>query len=64
MTEIERKEMLFSADMIQGAVNRICVTNDIKELKRMVRSAQLKLEKIATMRYVELGGETNGKDDI
>ena len=57
MTESERKEMLFTADMIQGAINRICVTNDIKELKRMIKSVQSNLKKLATMRYVELEGD-------
>lgn len=61
MTEKERHEMITTADLMQGAINRICVTKDMKELRQMISSVQTGLEKIATMRYSELeDGDTDG----
>ena len=51
MTEIERKNMLILADTIEGEINRMCVTKDIKELDAMALCAQGNIERLLAMRY-------------
>ena len=51
MTEIERKNMMIIADTIEGEINRMCVTNDLKELDAMALCAQGNIERLLSMRY-------------
>lgn len=41
-----RQEMLIETDMLQGNLNRMCVTKDAEELERMYETARRRLEKI------------------
>lgn len=41
-----RQEMLIETDMLQGNLNRMCVTKDAEELERMYETAKRRLEKI------------------
>ena len=53
MTESERKEMLFLMDMLQGEINRMCITNRLVEFDTMYAHAKKNLEKLAKMIYDE-----------
>lgn len=48
---MQSKELLNLADMIQGEVNRICVTDDITELYRLSVHAENNIKKLCSMRY-------------
>jgi hypothetical protein len=54
MTEQERKKMLNLADMINGEVNRICVTMSKIELFKMYRSLQNNIDKLVNMKCDDL----------
>lgn len=41
-----RQEMLIETDLLQGNLNRMCVTKDTEELERMYETAKRRLEKI------------------
>lgn len=45
-TEEMRKHTRNQADMLKGSVNRICVTDDIDELSRLLTSAILDLTEL------------------
>ena len=61
MTEQERKSMLILADMIQGEINRMCVTKNLAELDSMASNAKLNIEKLQNMRYrADFRGDTDG----
>lgn len=51
MTETERKEMLNLADMIQGEINRMCVTKDFSEFDSMYRCAKKNIEELSWIIY-------------
>lgn len=51
MTENERKEMMFIADMIKGEINRMCVTKDLAEFDTMYGHAKKNLDKLSKMIY-------------
>lgn len=38
-TEQKHKETMNSVDMLKGCINRMCVTDDFDELRRMLTSA-------------------------
>lgn len=57
MTEEKRKKMMNLADMIEGEINRMCVTKDLSELDTMALHARKNIEKLQNMRYAELKGE-------
>ena len=48
------KELLNLADIIQGEINRICVTNDIKELSDMTIYVERNIHKLYSIRYKDL----------
>lgn len=47
------------ADMLEGEINRMCVTQDTKELKSMMKYAWNNIFKIYELRLAELRGEEN-----
>lgn len=40
LTEEERKEIEFIRDMLNGNINRMCVTDDIKDMHKQVEYAR------------------------
>ena len=53
MTEEEHKKMMNLADMIEGEINRMCVTRDLSELDAMALHARKNIEKLQNMRYAD-----------
>lgn len=51
---MQNKELLNLADMIQGEINRMCVTDDINELYNMAMYARKNINKLCAMRDVDL----------
>lgn len=51
MTEEERKKMMNLADMLQGEINRMCVTKDLSEFDSMYGYAKKNLDKLSKMIY-------------
>ena len=64
MTELERKKMLNLADMINGEVNRMCVTKELSELDSMALHAKKNIEKLQAMRYADLKEDVDNADDV
>lgn len=42
-TEQKHKETMNSVDMLEGSINRMCVTDDLNELRERYTSAMLSL---------------------
>lgn len=51
MTEQERKEIMHLADMIEGEINRMCVTKDLEELDTMHSLVITNTDHLAVMIY-------------
>lgn len=51
-----RKKIIYLGDMIEGEINRICVTDDLNELDKMVAYAKKNIEKLQELRYKQLKG--------
>ena len=47
------------ADMIEGEINRMCVTKDAKELESMMNYAWGNIIKLYTLRLEDMRGEEN-----
>lgn len=54
MTKDKHQEMMILADMIQGEINRMCVTDDIIELNNMSLYARNNIGKLRDMREADL----------
>ena len=54
-TTMTRKELMIEADMLQGNINRMIVTKDLKELTSMYEWAEQRLQTIYRERVKELG---------
>lgn len=52
--KMTHQELLNECDMLQGNVNRMMVTKDIRELVRMHEFAEMRLQKIHKWRVKEL----------
>lgn len=59
LTRIERDNEI---DLLKGCINRICVTDDEKELIRMIGSANYRISRLAESRSLEL--EAKKVDDF
>ncbi len=57
MTREEHQKMLNLADMIQGEINRMCVTDEIAELDTMAFYAVENIKRLRDLRYRELTGQ-------
>ena len=60
LTEQERKKIEFIRDMLNGNINRMCVTDDIKEFYKQADFAVrriFKIENIAVSRFVDQSKE-------
>ena len=63
MTKDKHREMMILADMIQGEINRMCVTDDIIELNNMSLYARNNIGKLRDMREADLAErKENGTD--
>lgn len=51
MTENERKTMMLLADIIEGEINRMCVTKDLAEFDTMYGHAKKNLDKLSKVIY-------------
>lgn len=51
MSEQERKVMMNLADIIQGEINRMCVTKDLSEFDTMYGHAKKNIDKLSKMIY-------------
>ena len=51
MTLNERKTMILIADIIEGEINRMCVTKDLAEFDTMYGHAKKNLDKLSKMIY-------------
>lgn len=51
MTEYERKSIMNLADIIQGEINRMCVTNELTEFDTMYGHAKRNLDMLSKMIY-------------
>ena len=61
------QELLNECDMLEGNINRMMVTKDLKELTRMYEFAEMRLQKIHKERIKELDvkmerGKRNGEE--
>lgn len=45
-TEQKHKETMISVDMLEGSINRMCVTDDLNELRDRFTSAMLSLTEL------------------
>lgn len=45
--------MMNLADMIEGEINRMCVTKDLSELDSMALHARKNIENLQNMRYAD-----------
>ena len=52
--KMTHQELMIECDMLQGNVNRMMVTKDIRELVRMHEIAEMRLQKIHKWRVKEL----------
>ena len=57
-----RQEIVNLGDTIEGEINRICVTNDIEELNSMEVYVKRNLEKLISIRYMELRNKEINND--
>lgn len=57
MTQKLRKELYNETDMLQGNINRMCVTDDVKELISMFKVVSKRIDKIFELNYERLKGE-------
>ena len=49
--ENEQKAIMALADMIEGEINRMCVTHDLSELEAMHDFAKSNLDKLLKLKY-------------
>ena len=54
MTRDKHQEIMILADMIQGEINRMCVTDDIIELNNLSLYARNNIGKLRDMREADL----------
>ena len=54
MKKDKHQEMMILADMIQGEINRMCVTDDMIELNNMSLYARNNIGKLRDMREADL----------
>jgi len=57
MTRDEHQMIMNIADMIQGEINRMCVTDELAELDTMAFHAEENIKRLRDMRYRELTGQ-------
>lgn len=53
-TEQKHKETMNSVDMLVGSINRMCVTNDLNELRERYTSAMLSLTNLYNVNHQKL----------
>ena len=60
LTNQERRNLI---DMITGSINRICVTDDCKEIAVMIASVNLNLSKLAQSSILRIREEKENAAD-
>jgi hypothetical protein len=53
-TEQKHRETMNSVDMLVGSINRMCVTNDLNELRDRLTSAMLSLTDLYNVNHQKL----------
>ena len=53
-TEQKHKETMNSVDMLEGSINRMCVTDDLNELRERFTSAMISLTELYTVNRKKL----------
>ena len=53
-TEQKHRETMNSVDMLKGSINRMCVTNDLNELRDRLTSAMLGLTDLYNVNHRKL----------
>jgi len=53
-TEQKHRETMNSVDMLKGSINRMCVTNDLNELRDRLTSAMLGLTDLYNVNHQKL----------
>lgn len=53
-TELKHRETMNSVDMLKGCINRMCVTDDFDELRRMLTSAMCSLSDLYSVNRKKL----------
>lgn len=53
-TEQKHKETMNSVDMLKGSINRMCVTDDLNELRERFTSAMLSLTDLYNVNHQKL----------
>ena len=53
-TEQKHKETMNSVDMLKGSINRMCVTDDLNELRERFTSAMISLTELYTVNRKKL----------
>lgn len=54
--EEQRKKIINLGDMIEGEINRMCITDDLNELDTMALYAKKNIEKLQELRYKQMKG--------
>ncbi len=54
---MQSKSIFSIADMLEGEINRMCVTHDLHELDTMAFHAKKNIEKLQEIRYSDLQEE-------
>ena len=49
-TEQKHRETMNSVDMLEGLINRMCVTNDIDELRHLLTSSMCSLSELLSVK--------------
>ena len=58
----ERQGIDSLTDMLKGNINRMCVTDELTELENMYDYARYRLEKLFSIRYMELRNKETNND--
>ena len=53
-TEQKHKETMNAVDMLEGSINRMCVTDDMNELRERYTSAMLSLTELYNVNHKKL----------
>ena len=63
-TEQKHKETMNSVDMLKGSINRMCVTDDMNELRERFTSAMISLTELYTVNRKKLLERISQTDKI
>ena len=61
-TEQKHKETMNLADLIEGSINRMCVTDDMDELRRLLTSSMCSLSELYVVEREKLKERVSQND--